>query len=108
MDDPHDLQRFIDAQNGVSGQALAELCAGAKRSHWMWFIFPQVAGLGFSALARRYAIASRLEAQAFLAHPLLGPRLIACTRAACQVEGRSAHQIFGSPDDLKFRSSMTL
>jgi uncharacterized protein (DUF1810 family) len=108
MDDPHDLQRFVDAQTGVYDDALAELSAGAKRSHWMWFIFPQVAGLGFSAMARRYAIASRLEAQAYLNHAVLGPRLIACTRAACRVEGRSAHQIFGSPDDLKFRSSMTL
>ena len=108
MDDPHDLQRFVDAQAGVYDQALAELSAGAKRSHWMWFIFPQIAGLGFSAMARRYAIASRLEAQAYLNHAVLGPRLIACTRAVCRVEGRSAHQIFGSPDDLKFRSSMTL
>ena len=108
MDDPHDLQRFIDAQAGVIDRALAELRAGAKRSHWMWFIFPQVAGLGFSAMARRYAIASRREAEAYLQHPLLGPRLIACTRAVLAVEGRSAHQIFGSPDDLKFRSSITL
>jgi uncharacterized protein (DUF1810 family) len=108
MDDPHDLQRFVDAQAGVFDHALAELSAGAKRSHWMWFVFPQIAGLGFSAMAQRYAIASRREAQAYLAHPLLGPRLIACTRAVCQVADRSAHQIFGSPDDLKFRSSMTL
>ena len=108
MDDPHDLQRFVDAQAGVFDQALAELSAGTKRSHWMWFVFPQIAGLGFSAMAQRYAIASRLEAQAYLAHPLLGPRLIACTRAVCRVADRSAHQIFGSPDDLKFRSSMTL
>jgi uncharacterized protein (DUF1810 family) len=108
MDDPHDLQRFVDAQAGAYDQARAELSAGAKRSHWMWFIFPQIAGLGFSAMARRYAIASRLEARAYLNHAVLGPRLIACTRAVCRVEGRSAHQIFGSPDDLKFRSSMTL
>jgi uncharacterized protein (DUF1810 family) len=108
MDDPHDLQRFVDAQAGVFDQVLAELSAGAKRSHWMWFVFPQIAGLGFSAMAQRYAIASRREAQAYLAHPLLGPRLIACTRAVCRVADRSAHQIFGSPDDLKFRSSMTL
>jgi uncharacterized protein (DUF1810 family) len=108
MDDPHDLQRFVDAQAGVYSQALAELSAAAKRSHWMWFVFPQVAGLGFSAMARRYAIASKFEAQAYLAHPILGPRLIACAGAVCAVEGRSAHQIFGSPDDLKFRSSMTL
>ena len=108
MDDPHDLQRFVDAQAGVFERALAELSTGAKRSHWMWFIFPQVAGLGFSAMAQRYAIGSKLEAEAYLAHPLLGPRLIACARAVLAVEGRSAHQIFGSPDDLKFRSSMTL
>ena len=108
MDDPHDLQRFVDAQAGVFERALAELSTGAKRSHWMWFIFPQVAGLGFSAMAQRYAIGSKLEAEAYLAHPLLGPRLIACARAVLAVEGRSAHQIFGSPDDLKLRSSMTL
>jgi uncharacterized protein (DUF1810 family) len=108
MDDPHDLQRFVDAQAGVFERALAELSAGAKRSHWMWFIFPQVAGLGFSAMAQRYAIGSKLEAEAYLAHPVLGQRLIACARAVLAVEGRSAHEIFGSPDDLKFRSSMTL
>jgi uncharacterized protein (DUF1810 family) len=108
MDDPHDLQRFLDAQAGVFDRALTELRAGAKRSHWMWFIFPQVAGLGLSAMARRYAIASRQEAQAYLAHTVLGPRLAACTSAVLVVEGRSAHQIFGSPDDLKFRSSITL
>ena len=108
MDDPHDLQRFVDAQNGVAGQALAELRAGAKRSHWMWFIFPQVAGLGSSAMARRYAIASRLEARAYLKHLILRQRLMACTHAVLLIEGRSAHEIFGSPDDLKFRSSMTL
>ena len=108
MSDTYNLQRFVDAQDPVYANALAELRAGAKRSHWMWFVFPQIAGLGFSAMAQRYAIASRLEAQAYLAHPLLGPRLIACTRAVCRVADRSAHQIFGSPDDLKFRSSMTL
>ena len=108
MDDPHDLQRFADAQADVFERALAELSTGAKRNHWMWFIFPQVAGLGFSAMAQRYAIGSKLEAEAYLAHPLLGPRLIACARAVLAVEGRSAHQIFGSPDDLKFRSSITL
>ena len=108
MDDPFDLQRFVDAQADVYADALAELRAGAKRSHWMWFFFPQIAGLGVSAMAQRYAIASRREAEAYLQHPLLGPRLIACTRAVLAVEGRSAHQIFGSPDDLKLRSSMTL
>jgi uncharacterized protein (DUF1810 family) len=108
MSDSHDLQRFIDAQDGIFDQALGELRSGRKRSHWMWFIFPQVAGLGASAMARRYAIASRQEASAYLGHPLLGPRLIACAGAVCAIEGRSAQAIFGSPDDLKFRSSMTL
>ena len=108
MDDPDNLQRFVDAQAGVYDRALAELRAGAKRSHWMWFVFPQIAGLGFSAMAQRYAIASRQEAQAYLIHPILGRRLVACTRAVLAVEDRSAHEIFGSPDDLKFRSSMTL
>jgi uncharacterized protein (DUF1810 family) len=108
MDDPHDLQRFVDAQNFVFRQAFAELRAGAKRSHWMWFIFPQVAGLGSSAMARRYAIASRLEARAYLKHLILRQRLMACTHAVLLIEGRRAQEIFGSPDDLKFRSSMTL
>jgi uncharacterized protein (DUF1810 family) len=108
MNDPHDLQRFIDAQSGLFDQALAELRAGRKRGHWMWFIFPQVAGLGRSETARRFAIASRREAQAYLDHAILGPRLLDCTRAVCRAEGRSAYEIFGSPDDLKFRSSMTL
>jgi uncharacterized protein (DUF1810 family) len=108
MEDPYNLQRFIDAQSGVFGQALAELRSGRKRSHWMWFIFPQIAGLGRSETARRFAIASRLEAQEYLRHGILGPRLVDCARAVCRVEGRSAYEIFGSPDDLKFRSSMTL
>ncbi|THD77120.1 MAG: DUF1810 domain-containing protein [Phenylobacterium sp.] len=106
--DPFHLQRFVDAQAGVYETALAELIAGDKRSHWMWFVFPQVAGLGLSPTAQRYAIGSLAEAQAYLAHPMLGPRLCACTAAVNAVEGRSAHQVFGSPDDLKFRSSMTL
>lgn len=101
-------QRFIEAQDGVYQQALAELKAGAKRSHWMWFIFPQIAGLGHSAMAQRYAIANIEEARAYLAHPLLGERLRECTQAVLDVSGKGAHQIFGSPDDLKFRSSMTL
>lgn len=108
MNDPYDLQRYLDAQNPVFGQVCAELREGRKRGHWMWFIFPQIKGLGHSALANRFAIASRDEAMAYLAHPILGPRLRECSRLATQVEGRSIQQIFGSPDDLKFRSSMTL
>jgi uncharacterized protein (DUF1810 family) len=92
----------------VFATALAELKAGRKRSHWMWFVFPQLRGLGQSAMAQRYGVASLAEAKAYLAHPLLGPRLVECTRAVLAVEGRSLHAIFGSPDDLKFRSSMTL
>jgi uncharacterized protein (DUF1810 family) len=102
------LQRFVEAQDGVYQQALAELKAGAKRSHWMWFIFPQIAGLGHSAMAQRYAVTDLEEARAYLAHPLLGLRLRECTQAVLDVSGKSAHQIFGSPDDLKFRSSLTL
>jgi uncharacterized protein (DUF1810 family) len=108
MDDPHRLQRFVDAQDGVFDRALGELRGGCKRSHWMWFIFPQAAGLGFSEMARLYAIASRKEAAAYLGHPILGPRLVACAQAVCRIEGCSAHDIFASPDDFKFRSSMTL
>ncbi|MEE7461278.1 MULTISPECIES: DUF1810 domain-containing protein [Methylobacterium] len=108
MSDTYDLGRFVAAQEGVYGRALAELQAGDKRSHWMWFIFPQIAGLGASPMAQRYAIGSLAEAQAYAAHPVLGARLRACTAAVNAVAGRSAHAIFGSPDDLKFRSSMTL
>ncbi|MGU3542499.1 DUF1810 domain-containing protein [Methylobacterium sp. A52T] len=108
MSDTYDLGRFVAAQEGVHGRALAELQAGDKRSHWMWFIFPQIAGLGASPMAQRYAIGSLAEAQAYAAHPVLGARLRACTAAVNAVAGRSAHAIFGSPDDLKFRSSMTL
>jgi uncharacterized protein (DUF1810 family) len=103
-----DLQRFVDAQHSVYARALDELRAGAKRSHWMWFVFPQIAGLGRSETARRYAIASIAEARGYLAHPLLGPRLLACVEAVCGVAGRSASEIFGAPDDLKFHSSLTL
>jgi len=103
-----DLARFVAAQDPVIDRALAELRAGRKHSHWMWFIFPQIAGLGRSDMARRYALASLEEARAYLAHAILGPRLEACTRAALSVEDRSASDIFGFPDDLKFRSSMTL
>lgn len=108
MSDTYDLGRFVAAQEGVYGRALAELQAGDKRSHWMWFIFPQIAGLGASPMAQRYAIGSLAEAQAYAAHPVLGGRLRACTAAVNAVAGLSAHAIFGSPDDLKFRSSMTL
>lgn len=105
---PYDLTRFITAQQDSYDRALAELMAGQKRSHWMWFVFPQLAGLGFSAMAQRYAISSLDEAQAYLQHPVLGPRLLACTAAVNRVTGRTAYQVFGSPDDVKFRSSMTL
>ena len=108
MCDPHGLQRFIDAQGPMLPQVKAELRAGIKRTHWMWFIFPQIAGLGYSATAQTYAIASMDEAQAYLAHPLLGQRLLECTGLVNQIQGRSARAILGSPDDLKFRSSMTL
>jgi uncharacterized protein (DUF1810 family) len=106
--DPYDLGRFVDAQAGVYDQALAEIRGGRKRSHWMWFIFPQVEGLGSSSTARRYAIKSLAEARAYLEHPLLGPRLVECAEAAVGVAGRSAHEVFGSPDDMKLRSSATL
>jgi uncharacterized protein (DUF1810 family) len=108
MSDPYDLQRFVDAQNPVYDKVRAELREGRKRSHWMWFIFPQIMGLGSSPLARRFAISSLSEATAFLEHPILGPRLAECTRLVNRVEGHRIEQIFGSPDDLKFRSSMTL
>jgi len=108
MNDPWDLQRFVTAQQPVYETVLAELRAGAKRSHWMWFIFPQIEGLGHSEMARRYAIASLEEARAFLRHPVLGPRLRTCSGLAAGINGRNAHQIFGSPDDLKFHSSITL
>jgi len=108
MAEPYNLERFVAAQEGVHERALAELRAGEKRSHWMWFIFPQIAGLGFSPMAQRYAIGSLDEARAYLAHPVLGDRLRACTAAVNGVTGRSAHALFGSPDDVKFRSSMTL
>lgn len=108
MNDPHNLQRFVDAQQPVYDQALSELRAGNKRSHWMWFVFPQIAGLGHSAMAHRYAISDRDEARAYLAHPLLGPRLNDCAQALLAHPDRSARAILGSPDDLKLRSSMTL
>jgi uncharacterized protein (DUF1810 family) len=106
--DPFDLARFTSAQQAVYARALAEIRSGDKRSHWMWFIFPQIDGLGFSSTAQRYAIKSAEEARQYLAHPVLGPRLLECSEAALAVQGRSAFEIFGSPDDLKLRSSMTL
>lgn len=108
IDDPYDLQRFVDAQAPVHDGVLAELRAGHKTSHWMWFVFPQLRGLGHSVMAQRYGIASLDEARAYLAHPLLGPRLRACTRLVLDIEGRSARGIFGTPDDFKFCSCMTL
>ena len=107
-DDPFDLQRFVDAQVGAIDRARDELSRGRKASHWMWFVFPQIEGLGHSAMARRYAITSLAEAVAYLAHPVLGARLRELAAIAVSAPGRSAHEIFGSPDDLKFRSSMTL
>jgi uncharacterized protein (DUF1810 family) len=106
--DPHNLQRFLDAQARVIDQVLAELRDGRKRSHWMWFIFPQIAGLGSSPTAQHYAISRRAEAVAYLDHPTLGPRLRQCTDLVNQVAGSTIDDIFGYPDDLKFRSSVTL
>lgn len=107
-EDPYDLQRFVDAQERVYSTVLAELRAGRKRSHWIWFVFPQLRGLGSSATAVRFGITGRDEAAAYLRHQVLGPRLRECTRLVAQIEGRSVGQIFGHPDDLKVRSSMTL
>jgi uncharacterized protein (DUF1810 family) len=108
MSDPYNLRRFVDAQNPVYGRVCCELRQGRKRTHWMWFVFPQIEGLGSSQMARKFAISSLAEARAYLAHSLLGPRLTECTRLVNQVEGRPIEQIFGYPDDLKFCSSMTL
>jgi len=106
--DPFDRNRFVEAQADDYDRALAEVRAGQKRSHWMWYVFPQLDGLGSSAMARRYAIRGRAEAEAYLSHPVLGPRLIEITEAALAIEGRTAHDVFGYPDDLKLRSSATL
>ena len=106
--DSFDLQRFVDAQNLVYGEVCAELRSGQKRGHWIWFIFPQLRGLGHSAMASAFGISSRKEAEAYLDHPVLGPRLRECTRLVNLVEGRAIAQILGYPDDLKFRSPMTL
>jgi len=108
MSDSFNLRRFEDAQASVYPQVVAELSRGRKESHWMWFVFPQLAGLGFSAMAQRFAIESRGEAVAYLAHDVLGPRLIECTRLVMAASERTIDDILGSPDDMKFRSSMTL
>jgi uncharacterized protein (DUF1810 family) len=106
--DPFNLERFVQAQEEDSGQALSEISRGRKRSHWMWYIFPQFEGLGVSSTSRRYSVKSVAEAKAYLAHPVLGPRLVECAEAALRVEGLSAVEIFGSPDDMKLRSCATL
>jgi len=108
MNDPHDLTRYVAAQQPVFTRVCAELAAGRKQTHWMWFVFPQLRGLGSSPMADRYGIGSLEEARAYLAHPLLGQRLRRCTQLVNSVEGRSAEEIFGYPDYLKFRSCMTL
>jgi uncharacterized protein (DUF1810 family) len=107
-DDPHHLSRFVQAQQGSYEQALSEIKNGRKRSHWMWYVFPQLDGLAFSSTSKFYAIKNLDEARAYLEHPVLGQRLLACAEAVLRVEGRSAHDIFGSPDDLKLKSSATL
>jgi len=108
MRDAHNLQRFVEAQDGVTGAVERELGSGKKRSHWMWFVFPQISGLGQSMMAQKYAIRSLDEAKAYLEHPVLGERLRRWTELVLDVEGKSAKEIFGYPDYLKFRSSMTL
>ena len=106
--DPFDLERFVRAQAGDYDQALSELRDGKKRSHWMWYVFPQIEGLGHSPMSRRYSIGSAAEARAYLDHPVLGPRLRECAAAVHGIVGRSALEILGSPDDLKLRSCATL
>ena len=108
MDDGRDLQRFVDAQEPIYDLVRNELSVGRKSSHWMWFVFPQIAGLGYSSMSQRYAIRGRAEAAAYADHPVLGARLRECTTLVNNVEGRTVREIFGSPDDVKFRSSMTL
>ena len=108
MDDRFHLQRFVDAQHPVYAAVVSELRAGRKRSHWMWFIFPQISGLGPSVTSRTFAVSSLAEAAAYLAHPALGPRLRECAALVAGTDGRSIAEIFGHPDDLKFHSSMTL
>ena len=102
MDDPYDLRRFVEAQDPIYEAILDELKSGLKTSHWMWFVFPQIKSLGFSSMARQFAIASVEEAEAYLRHPILGARLRECTQLVNDVEGRTVRQIFGHPDDLKF------
>ena len=108
MDDPHDLNRFVEAQEHDYERALSEIGSGQKRTHWMWYVFPQVDGLGSSPISKRFSINGVEEAKAYLDHPVLGPRLLECAEAVVAVQGRSASEIFGSPDDLKLRSSATL
>ena len=108
MTDEFNLQRFLDAQERVYDTVLDELRAGRKSSHWIWFIFPQIKGLGYSGMAQQFAIGSLDEAKTYLEHPVLGPRLRECTQLVLNVDGRSAEEIFGYPDYLKFRSCMTL
>ncbi|MFI5453896.1 MAG: DUF1810 domain-containing protein [Isosphaerales bacterium] len=107
-DDPYDLGRFLRSQDHDYQQALSEIISGRKRTHWMWYIFPQIDGLAFSSTSKHYSIKSVEEAKAYLGHPVLGPRLLECAEAVAGVEGRSATEIFGSPDDLKLRSCATL
>lgn len=107
-DDPYNLRRFVEAQEDDYERALSEIRSGRKRTHWMWYVFPQIDGLAFSATAKHYAIKSLDEAKAYVDHPILGPRLLECAEAVLQTEGRSAKEIFGSPDDLKLRSCATL
>lgn len=106
--DPYDLNRFVRAQQDDYEQALAEIARGRKRTHWMWYIFPQIDGLAFSSTSKLYSIKSVEEARAYLDHPILGPRLLECAEAAVRVEGRTATEIFGSPDDVRLRSCATL
>ena len=108
VNDPHDLARFVRAQEGDYDRALREIAGGRKRTHWMWYVFPQIVGLGHSPTSKRYAIKSLGEARAYLEHPVLGPRLLEAMEAVLRLEGRSAREIFGSPDDLKLRSCATL
>jgi uncharacterized protein (DUF1810 family) len=108
LSDPFDLQRFLDAQEHTYDDALAEIRSGLKRGHWMWFIFPQIDGLGYSSMSKRYAVQNADEAGAYLSHPILGPRLIEITEALLAVKGRTVRQIFGTPDDMKLKSCATL
>ena len=108
QDDLYDLNRFLRAQKDSYERALAEIKAGRKRTHWMWYVFPQIDGLGVSSISKKYAIKSADEARAYLDHPVLGPRLLECAEAVVRIEGRTAEEIFGSPDDLKLRSCATL